>query len=88
MNGIQGKKAAEQQCNKLLYAVVTILKYNKSTIYQAIYIQVFSYGTVYYPAVYTDDFLNTTNNYTEFTELPRVFEEHFEMKVQEGYVLK
>ena len=36
----------------------------------------------------TDDVLNTTNNETSFTELTRVFEEYFEMKVQEESVLK
>ena len=57
--------------------MVTILKYNKSTI------KVFSDGTVSYCTVSTDDVLNTTNNETALTELTRVFEEHFEMKVQE-----
>ena len=32
--------------------------------------------------------LNTTNNETDFPELTRVFKEQFEMKVQEGSVLK
>ena len=45
-----------------------------------------------YLTVYTDDFLHTTNNDTkndtEFTELKIVFEEHFEIKTQEGSVLK
>ena len=35
-----------------------------------------------------DDFLNTTNNETEFPEITRVFKENFEMKLQEGSVLK
>ena len=65
-----------------------MLKYNKITIDHDIYIKFFSGGTVYYLTVSTDDFINTTNNETEFTELTRVFEEHFEMKVQEGSVLK
>ena len=82
MNGIQGTKPAEQQLNRLLDAVVTIIKYMISTIDHDIYIKFFSDGTVYYIKVCTDDVLNTANNETEFTELTNVFEEHFEMKVQ------
>ena len=54
----------------------------KITIDHTIYINVFSYGTVSYLTVSTDDFLNTTNNYTAFNELRIVFEEYFEIKVQ------
>ena len=68
--------------------MVTIIKYKKSTTDNAIYIKVFSDITVSYLKVSTDDFLNSTNNETEFPELTRVFEEHFYMKVQVGYVLK
>ena len=82
MNGIQGTKPAEQQLNRLLDAVVTIIKYMISTIDHDIYIKFFSDGTVSYIKVCTDDVLNTANNETEFTELTNVFEEHFEMKVQ------
>ena len=39
-------------------------------------------------AVSTDDVLNTTNTENAFPEITRVFKEHFEMKVQEGSVLK
>ena len=88
MNGIQGTKTAGRQWNILLDAVVTILRYNKSTIYNAIYIKVFAYGTVSYLIVSTDDVLNTTNNETFLTELTIFFREYFEMKVQEGLVLK
>ena len=88
MNGIQGINAAGRQWNRLLDAVVTILKYKKSTIYLAIYIKVFADGTVSYLTVSTDDVLNTTNNDNAFPELIRVFKEHFEMKVQEGLDLK
>ena len=49
-------------------------KNKKITIYHAIYIKVFSDGTVSYFTVYTDDVLSTTNNDTLFTELRRVFE--------------
>ena len=49
-------------------------KYKKITIYHAIYIKVFSDGTVSYLTVSTDDVLNTTNNETAFTELKRAFE--------------
>ena len=87
-NVIQGTKTSGQQWNILLDVVVTILKYNKSTIYHAIYIKLFSDGTVSYITVSKNDVLNTTNNETAFYELTIVFEEHFEKKVQEGYVLK
>ena len=82
MNGIQGTKPAGRQWNRLLDAVVTILKYKNSTIYHAIYIKVFTDGPVSYIILSTDYVLNTTNNETAFTELPRVFKEHFEIKAQ------
>ena len=66
MNGNQVKKTAGKQWNRLLDAVVTIIKYNKSTIDHEIYIKVFNDGTVSYLTVYTDDVLNTTNNETSF----------------------
>ena len=68
--------------------MVTILKYKKSKIDHAIYIRVFTDDTVSYLTVPTDDVLNTTNNETSFPELKIVFKEHFDMKVQEGSVLK
>ena len=73
MNVIQGGKQAGIKWNRLLDTVVTILKYKKSTIYHAIYIKVFSDGTVSYPTVYNDDVLNNTNNETALPELTRVF---------------
>ena len=88
MNGIQGTKSAGQQQNRLLYAVVTIIKYKKINIDHAIYIKVFSDRTLSYLTVSTDDVLSTTNNKTAFTELTRVFEEHFMMKLKEGSVLE
>ena len=88
MNGIQGTNPAWTQCNRLLDAVVTIIEYKKITIYHAIYIKCFDDGTVSYIKVSTDDVLNTTNNENKFTEPTRVCKEHFEMKVQEGSVLK
>ena len=75
MNGIQGTKPSGRKWNILLDAVVTILKYNKITIYHAIYMKVFSDGTLFYITVYTEDIFNTTNNETEFLELTRFFEE-------------
>ena len=68
--------------------MVAILKYKKRTIYHAIYIKVFTDGTVSSLTFSTDDVLNTNNIETEFPELNRVFEEHFEIKVQELSVLK
>ena len=69
MNGIQGTNTSGIQWNRLLDAVVTILKHKESTIDHDIYIKVFTDGTMSYPTVYTDDVLNTTNNETEFPEL-------------------
>ena len=84
MNGIQGTKPSGRQWNILLYAVVTILEYKKSTIDHAIYIKLFDDCTVSYLTVSTDDVLNTTNNENAFPELKIVFKENFEMKIQEG----
>ena len=82
------KKPSGRQWNKLLDSVVKILEYKKSTIDHAIHIKGFDDVTVSYLRVSTDDVLNTINNDNAFTELTRVFKEHFEMKVQEGSVLK
>ena len=84
MNGIQGTNPDGRKWNRLLYAVVTILKHNMITIYHAIYIKVFTYGIVSYLIVSTNYYLNTTNNKNAFPELTRLFKEHFDMKVQEG----
>ena len=88
MNGIQGGRPYGRQCNILLDAVVTIMRYKKITIDHSIYIKVFHDGNVPYPTVSVDDIFKNTNNMTAFPELKRVFEEHFEMKVQEGYFFK
>ena len=68
--------------------MVTILKYKKSTIDRSIYIKVFSDVIVSYLTVSTSDVINTTTNETLFTEIRMVFEEVFEIKVQELSVLK
>ena len=73
MNGIQGTNPSVRQWNRLLDVVVTIIKYKKITIDHAIYIKVFSDGTVSYLTASTDDFLNTTNNENVFHELTRLF---------------
>ena len=73
MNGIQGTKPSGRQWNRLLDAIVTIIKYKNRTIDHVIYIKVFTYGTVSYPTVSTEDVINTTNNETSFPELTRVF---------------
>ena len=88
MNGNQGTKPAGRKLNRLLDAVVTILEYKKSTIDHAIYIKGFDDGTVPYRKSSIDDIINTNNNENTFPELTRVFKEHFEMKVQEGSVIK
>ena len=62
------------QCNRLLDAVVTMMKYKQIIIYRDIYIKVFSYGTVFYLLVSTDDVLNTTYNKMPFNGLIKVFE--------------
>ena len=72
MNGIQGTKRYGQQWNILPDTVVTVLKYKMITIDHAIYIKVFTDGTVSYLTFYTDDILNITNNETLFTEITRV----------------
>ena len=63
---IQGTKPAGRQWNRLLDAVVTIIKYLKSVIYHDIYIKVFSDVTVSFIMLFTDDVLNANNNETEF----------------------
>ena len=68
--------------------MVTILKYKKITIYHAIYIKLFTDGTVPYLTFSIDDVLNTNNNEKTFPELTIFFKEHFEMKAQEVSVLK
>ena len=69
MNEIQGTKPSGQQWNRLLDAVVKIIKYKKSIIDHTIYIKVFSDVTVSYLTFSTNDVINTTTNYTEFPEL-------------------
>ena len=64
MNGIQGEKIDGRQLNRLLYVMVTVIKYKKITIDHDIYIKVLSDGTFSNLKVYTDDVLNTTNNET------------------------
>ena len=64
--------------NWILDSVVTITKYNIITIYHAIS----------YLVISTDYDINNTNNETYFTELRIVSEECFEIKFQEGFVLK
>ena len=88
MSVIQGENPAGQQQNKPLDEVVTIIKHNKVTIDHAIYIKTLSALTVSHLMVSTYDVLSTTNNETEFTELTRVFEEDFDIKVQLLSVLK
>ena len=68
--------------------MVTIPQYKKVTIDHAIYIKILYAITVYYLAVSTYGVINTNNNETDFTELRKVFEEAFEIKFQEGSVLR
>ena len=64
MDGIQVTKPVGRQWNRLLDAVVTIIKYKKTTIVHTIYIKVFSDRTFSYLAVSTHDVLDTNNNET------------------------
>ena len=82
MNGVQRTKSYRQQWNRLLDALVSIIKYKKIKIDNAIYIKVLSGGTVSYLTVSSDDVLSTTNTETEFTEPRRVSGEVFEIKLQ------
>ena len=72
MNEIQGTNPLGRQWNRILDAVVTILKYNNSTIDHAIYIKVFTDGTVSYLTVSTYDVINTTNTKNAFPEMTSV----------------
>ena len=58
------EKPDGKQWNRLLDAVVTILKYKKRNIYRAICIKVFYDGIVSYLTVSIDDVLITNNNET------------------------
>ena len=64
MNVIQVAKPSGREWNRLLDAMVTIVKYKKNTIDHAVYIKVFTDVTVSYITFYTDDVLNTNNNDT------------------------
>ena len=74
MNLIQKKTSAGRQWNQPLGAVVIIIKYKKSTMYNAIYIKVLSNVTLSYSKGSKYDILNTTNNKIEFPELRRGLE--------------
>ena len=88
MNVIQGTNTSRQQWNRLLDAVVTIIEYKKITIDHVIYIKVLSDGTASYLTVSTYDVINANNNETVFPEIRIVFEEDFEIKIQEISVLE
>ena len=88
MNVNQGIKPDRQQQNWILDAAVTILKYEKRKTYHDIQIKVLSDVTVSCLTVSNYDALDTTNNETSYPELTIVFEENFEVKFQEGSVLK
>ena len=66
MNVIQEGKPAGLQWNINLDKVVTINQYKKITINNDTYVKVFFDGTVSHLKVFTDIFLNNTNNDTEF----------------------
>ena len=74
MDVIRGTKPSGRKCNRLLDVVVTIMKYKKSTIDQAISIKFLSSVTVSYLVLSSGGVLNITNNETAFSEIRRVFE--------------
>ena len=88
MNRIQGTKTARIKWNQILGAVFRILKYREITIDHAIYSKLLSDVTVYYLTVSTDDVIDANNNETAFPEQIIFFEEDFDIKFQERYVLK
>ena len=69
MNVAQGEKTAVQTFNRLLDAVLKFLKYRNIKIYHAIYIRVFSYETVSYFMVFTNDVTKTPNNEPRVSDL-------------------
>ena len=78
---VQDNKPEWSQWNILLDAGVKVPKYKKVIIDNAIYIKVFSNRTTFYLIFSTDNVLNTNNNYTSFTELKKVFEVEFKIKL-------
>ena len=78
---VQDTKPERRQWNILLDAGVKVPKYKKVIIDNAIYIKVFSNRTTFYLIFSTDNVLNTNNNYTSFTELKKVFEVEFKIKL-------
>ena len=68
--------------------MVIVLKYKKIEIYRAIYIRVLYDGTVTYITVSDNSVLNTNNNKILFTEIRKLFEDAFGIKIQQEYFLK
>ena len=50
--------------------------------------QIIWWKNVYFFTVSTDDLINNTNNDSAFTETKKIFEEAFEIKIQEGSVIR
>ena len=77
------------QYSKQVFAPYRVcLRQNENiSIDNSIYIKVFYDGNVPYHMVSVDYFFKTTNNEIAFLEITRVFEEHFQMKVQEVFFL-
>ena len=66
MNVIQGTNLVGRQCVVLLDYAVNIIVYKRSIIGHAIYVKLFSNGTISFLTVLIDAFLGTTNNYEGF----------------------
>ena len=82
MNGIRGTNPAGRQCNRILDLVVTIIKYKKISIGREIYINLFTDCNISYITVSTDYVLDTTNKVKDFSELRKVIEEAFNIKIK------
>ena len=61
MHGIQSNKPSDIQCKIILYALVKLISYKRSTIYHAMYVKIFYHGKVSYITVSMVDVFNTTN---------------------------
>ena len=67
------------KCIRLLGVVVTIIKYNKITMYHSIYIKVLSGVTVSYSTFSDYDIMNTKYEEIAFPKLRKVFKEEFDI---------
>ena len=88
MNGIQGTNTSGYKCKRLLDAVFTVMTYTKITVFIVRKFAVFYDGTISYLTVYTGDVLNNNNNELYCSIIIKLFQETFQIKIQELSVLK